>query len=454
MKKSIARKMMLPLLLLFVLTLFVNITTTGDLQEMRSICEQIEGMADASSDVAVMAQDTSAQITSRLAVNGIVSSIQLLTVIAAIIIAFLCVVKPLREVKKQLDVLLEGIESNRGDLGQRIHTKKEDEIGSLVQGINLFLDQLQAIMTQIKGHSGSLDESSRNIMQKVSDFTKDTEAVSTETRDMCTEIQNLADNVSGIASEMQSLVDKSSHMSEIAIRGKAYSTEMRERANAIQNMAGTSKAESENITSSLKQDLETSVENSKSVNAIQNLTQDILSIASQTNLLALNASIEAARAGEAGKGFAVVADEIRQLADDSRSTASSIQQISNEVTSAVENLAAASDKLMQFVMTRVLEDYTQFVDSADEYLKDADNVEDLMVAFDRNANELVDSMQEMNQVMGGISDSIGEEKDRVETFTETITGVASNITEIQDYTSANDEVSNKLKAEIMKFKTI
>lgn len=454
MKKSIALKMMLPLLLLFFLTLIVNMTTTGDLQEMRSICFQIAETADASSNVASMAQAESEQISRRLAFNGIISSIQLITVIVTIVIAFLCVVKPLREVKKQLDVLIGSMKNNQGDLSQRIHTKKADEIGSLVQGINLFLEQLQTIMSQIKGHSGSLDLSSRNIMLKVSDFTKDTEAVSAETKDMCTEIQALADNVSGISTEMQNIVDKSNYMSEIAVKGKAYSTEMRGRANAIKNMAGSSKLESENITSSLKQDLETSLENSKSVNAICNLTQEILSIASQTNLLALNASIEAARAGEAGKGFAVVADEIRQLADDSRNTANSIQQISNEVTSAVDNLAETSDKLMQFVTTRVLEDYTQFVDSAGEYLKDADNVEETMIAFDRNAKELAASMQEMNQVMGGISENIGVEKGRVEAFTETINGVASNMTEIQDYTSANDEVSNKLKEEIMRFKAI
>lgn len=454
MKKSIALKMMLPLLLLFLLTLLVNTTTTRDLQKMRSVCVQIEKAADASSDVADMAQNASAQISRRLAFNGIISSIQLITVIVTIIIAFLCVVKPLREVKRQLDVLIGNIKNNEGDLSKRIHTKKKDEIGSLVQGINLFLEQLQNIMKQIKGHSGSLDLSSRNIMLKVSDFTKDTEAVSAETKDMCTEIQALADNVSGVTYEMQNLVDKSNYMSEIAVKGKEYSTEMRGRANAIKNMAGSSKLESENITSSLKLDLETSVENSKSVNAIQNLTQDILSIASQTNLLALNASIEAARAGEAGKGFAVVADEIRQLADDSRNTANSIQQISNEVTSAVENLAETSDKLLQFLITRVLKDYTQFVDSAGEYLKDADNVENAMAAFDRNAKELVVSMQEMNQVMGGISGNIRDEKDRVEAFTEVISGVASNMTEIQDYTSANDEVSNKLKEEILKFKAI
>lgn len=454
MKKSIALKMMLPLLILFVLTLVVNTTTTGDLQDMREVCTQIEGMDDAAADVVAMADRASAQISRRLAVNGIVSTLQLLTVAATILIAFVCVVKPLKDVKKQLDILLTDMANNQGDLNQRIHTKKKDEIGSLVLGMNQSLQQHQMIMKQIKGHSGSLDVSSRNIMLKVSDSTEHTEKVSAAATDMCTEMQGLADNVSGIADEMDSLVEKSSHMSEIAVMGKDYSMEMKGRANKIQDMAGNSKTDSENITSALKMNLETSIEESKSVNAIQGLTEEILSIASQTNLLALNASIEAARAGEAGRGFAVVAEEIRQLADNSRNTANSIQQISNEVTSAVESMSETSEKLMDFVVGRVLEDYDNFVVASGEYLKDADNMWDTMVAFDRNARELVESMQNMNKIMDMISNSMGEERSRVESLTQTLSGVASNMTEIQEYTAANDEVSNELKKEIQKFKEI
>lgn len=77
--------------------------------------------------------------------------------------------------------------------------------------------------------------------------------------------------------------------------------------------------------------MQQAIENSRSVEEVNALTDEILNISSQTNLLALNASIEAARAGEAGKGFAVVADEIRVLADSSRETAGNIQQINAKV---------------------------------------------------------------------------------------------------------------------------
>ena len=87
------------------------------------------------------------------------------------------------------------------------------------------------------------------------------------------------------------------------------------------------------------------IEKAKSVEEINLLTENIISITEQTNLLALNASIEAARAGDAGKGFAVVANEIGQLAADSANAAVKIKQVSSSVISSVEGLAGEAHKI-------------------------------------------------------------------------------------------------------------
>ena len=121
---------------------------------------------------------------------------------------------------------------------------------------------------------------------------------------------------------------------------------MRNRADELERTAEENKKNTNIIMGDILSALQEAIEESKSVEKVNGLTDEILSISSQTNLLALNASIEAARAGEAGKGFAVVADEIRQLADSSRDTASNIQNINDMVTVAVKELIKSSDEII------------------------------------------------------------------------------------------------------------
>ena len=93
-------------------------------------------------------------------------------VIVTIVVAFVCVVKPLRKVTNQLNVLIEQLENNQGDLRNRIETKKTDEIGQMVAGVNLYMDKLQNIIKQIEMHSSALDTCSGDISMKVSDSTQ------------------------------------------------------------------------------------------------------------------------------------------------------------------------------------------------------------------------------------------------------------------------------------------
>ncbi|MCH5272237.1 MAG: methyl-accepting chemotaxis protein [Lachnospiraceae bacterium] len=454
MKRHVSFKIMLPMFIIFVLTVVVNMTTTNKLQSVRAVFNEIaEGGKDGtvSGELTKIASRNAEEISSALSKNGLISSLQLLIVVVTIVITYLTIVKPLRDAEKQLDRLIQKLEKNEGDLGERIVSNKQDEIGQLVYGINLFLDKLQVIMKSIQEHSLSLDYSSRNIVTKVSDSTN---AVSKEAGALCEDINTVSDALNVILQDMRSLTESGDAITESTVSGRTYAAEMKERANKIRGLATRSKEESEQIATSLQADLSSAVENSKSVNSIRSLTDEILSIASQTNLLALNASIEAARAGEAGKGFAVVADEIRVLADNSRNTANSIQEISTGVISSVESLADSSNQLLKFVNTNVLEDYDRFVESSMEYLQDAAALENMMGGFGVKADELSIASGHVNDRIGQISQAIEKENARVSTLTDIMQEMTANMKEIQDCTAVNDNVSNELKKQIAKFKVI
>ena len=88
---------------------------------------------------------------------------------------------------------------------------------------------------------------------------------------------------------------------------------------------------------------------SQTTNDIQVVIGKIESIASQTNLLSLNASIEAARAGEAGKGFAVVAEQIKNLAEESASSAEETRVMLTNSLNQVGVGSSVADETSQFM---------------------------------------------------------------------------------------------------------
>ena len=361
---------------------------------------------------------------------------------------------PASHASTQLNDIIDGINQMRGDLTERIDVVSKDEIGQLSEGINNFIIQLQVVMQKVKLQSEQMEQSLKEMDREVSSSDENVNSVAAVMQQITASMEEITATIEGLSGNTQDILKSVNSVNDQTKEGVALATDIKALAIGIKEETEKKKDEIHDIMSEKQQILHTSIEDSRKIENINNLTNDILEIASQTNLLALNASIEAARAGEVGKGFAVVADEIRQLAENSKNTANDIQGISQLVISAVNKLMENAQDLMGFMQERVLDDYVGFEGAADMYYEKAEHMDHIMGIFDMNIAQLRQTMEKITEGTTNITVAVGENATGVSTVTENVTSLAGSITVIHGQAAINMESSENLMSELKRFKKI
>ncbi len=267
-------------------------------------------------------------------------------------------------------------------------------------------------------------------------------------------MEEISATLGQIASGSDSVMTEIEQMNSYVQDGVHLVRDISKRADEMHRETMASKEETATNVKRIKETLNAALEDSRSVEKINELTQEILGISSQTNLLSLNASIEAARAGEAGKGFAVVAGEIRGLADSSAVTASNIQSISATVTEAVERLAMNAETMLKFVDGKVITDYDTFVEVVDQYQQDADSVHEILNNFAENAAEIAETMKAMNTGISDISIAVDESAKEVTNVADNAVSLVDAINQIQTESENSKNISQMLSDEVERFKKV
>lgn len=260
-----------------------------------------------------------------------------LTAMAIMAAAVVLVILFVRAITKSIKKSVKDMENvSQGNLNFSVSDKltgRTDEIGDMANGIQLIINNFKSVVTKIFEASaelsqftekygvsfGRINETMGSVNIAVDEIANGATSQANETQTANDEMTSMGNAIVEASGNVEHLGTSSSKMTGYSDQARSTLEELSEITEKTMKSVDTVQNQT-NLTN-------------KSAMEIQEATDLIANIASQTNLLSLNASIEAARAGENGRGFAVVANEIRNLADQSRSSAERIAAIVNTLIS-------------------------------------------------------------------------------------------------------------------------
>ncbi|MGI4857352.1 MAG: methyl-accepting chemotaxis protein [Janthinobacterium lividum] len=225
-----------------------------------------------------------------------VASIALLTV--GLLAALACYVSLRKAILGPIEATLGHFsEIAAGNLTHAIRAHREDEMGSILNG-------LAAMQTGLRQTVGAVRQGSESISAAAHQIAAGNADLSNRTEEQASALQETAASMS----ELTDTVRRNT-----------------ENARQASSLAGSARDTAEQGHQVVARVIDTMKEIGASSGEMAAITGLIESIAFQTNILALNAAVEAARAGEQGRGFAVVASEVRTLAQRSAAAAKDIK---------------------------------------------------------------------------------------------------------------------------------
>lgn len=381
----------------------------------------------------------------------IVAIVSVIMVALVVVICFVEIIIPLRNTNVKLKNIISDINNDKGDLTQRVPEEGKDEIARLANGINTFISTLQNIMQQITNNSNRLNSIVSTVSSKVTTANESSYDTSSVMEELSATMEEVSSTVMNVNESTTRIDDNVIELAKASNDLLEYAAQMRDRAETLERTAIDNKQNTSTVINEIIDTLKKAIEDSKSVDRVNDLTNEILNISSQTNLLALNASIEAARAGDAGRGFAVVADEIRQLADSSREAANNIQSINSMVIMAVKELIDSSNSIVSYINENVLPDYDNFVDSGKQYNRDAVHVNDIVAQFNNMSSNLKDTVTAVTNAMEGISTAVEESTNGIASAADNTQGLVTDMGQIIEEMENNKEIAGILKSEADKF---
>ncbi|MBE5869815.1 MAG: methyl-accepting chemotaxis protein [Lachnospiraceae bacterium] len=348
--------------------------------------------------------------------------------------------RPIVRSAKEVDAIIESIQKKEGDLTVRLSNKSVDEVGTLTNGVNLLLGEIETIIGNVRGSSETVSTETVVLVDMTNQLTQAVEGINqavgeiaTGATQQATDIQSATESVDRIGIALQDVGDIANKLMEVA-------NQMAEASRQSEKKMTELNKSSRSVEEGIVQISEQIGNTNKAVDVINEKVSSINDIASQTNLLALNASIEAARAGEAGRGFAVVAEEIGKLAVDSSESANAIKGEMTALLESAKTTVVRSEEIhkltedQKVVVTETTSAINVLLQNISMTLEKINEIHEKLAACVDARTVVSDAMESLSAISEENAASAEETSATTEELNATITTLADSTQDLNEVT--------------------
>lgn len=338
------------------------------------------------------------------------------------------------------------------DFSENIELKDKTELGKTAEALNLAQNNIKELIRSISENAADLTASSEELSALTHEVKEKVVDMNTATKEIVENMSESSESANQVNECMKEVSISVDELSSKSTDGSGISINFKDKSLKLKNETTSALDNTRNIYETKEGNILKALKDGEVVQEISKMVQAISEIAEQTNLLSLNAAIEAARAGEEGKGFAVVAEEVRTLAEESSTSASSIQETVGKVQKAFEELSHNSNDVLKFINEDIIKNFNEFISSGEYYYDNAEKISNISEDIAAMSEELNASVEEINAMIQAMAENSEKSAENSNRILEGISETTSSIEEVALTAQAQAVNAQKLNELIDGFK--